>query len=98
MNLEINQVINQPYKYGFETQIEKEEFPIGMNEDHYFSAQTIIPLYRPSDKKALDFSFETIFHPTSFGTNNGWTHHDKKRIVETYPEIRELMELNGVKI
>jgi Fe-S cluster assembly protein SufB len=32
-NLEINQVINQPYKYGFETQIEKEEFPIGMNED-----------------------------------------------------------------
>jgi Fe-S cluster assembly protein SufB len=32
-NLEINQVINQPYKYGFETKIEKEEFPIGMNED-----------------------------------------------------------------
>jgi Fe-S cluster assembly protein SufB len=32
-NLEINQVINQTYKYGFETQIEKEEFPIGMNED-----------------------------------------------------------------
>lgn len=32
-NFEINQVINQPYKYGFETKIEKEKFPIGINED-----------------------------------------------------------------
>lgn len=32
-NLEINQVINQPYKYGFETKIEKEEFPKGLNEE-----------------------------------------------------------------
>jgi Fe-S cluster assembly protein SufB len=31
-NLEIKQVINQPYKYGFQTQIEKEEFPKGINE------------------------------------------------------------------
>ena len=26
-NFEIKQVINQPYKYGFQTTIEKEEFP-----------------------------------------------------------------------
>jgi Fe-S cluster assembly protein SufB len=32
-NLEITQVINQPYKYGFETQVEKEDFPVGMNEE-----------------------------------------------------------------
>jgi len=32
-NLEINQVLNQPYKYGFETKIEKEFFPKGINED-----------------------------------------------------------------
>lgn len=32
-NFEINQVISQPYKYGFTTQIEREIFPIGINED-----------------------------------------------------------------
>jgi len=32
-NFEINKVINQPYKYGFKTNIETETFPIGINED-----------------------------------------------------------------
>jgi len=32
-NFEINQVINEPYKYGFKTNIEKEDFPIGLSED-----------------------------------------------------------------
>jgi Fe-S cluster assembly protein SufB len=32
-NFEINQVINQPYKYGFKTEIEKEKFPKGLNEE-----------------------------------------------------------------
>ena len=32
-NLEINKVINQPYKYGFKTNIEKETFPLGINEN-----------------------------------------------------------------
>jgi len=32
-NFEINQVINQPYKYGFQTNIEMEEFPTGLNEE-----------------------------------------------------------------
>ena len=32
-NFEINQVINQPYKYGFTTKIENEKFPIGINEE-----------------------------------------------------------------
>lgn len=31
-NFEINQVINQSYKYGFITDIEKEDFPIGIDE------------------------------------------------------------------
>jgi Fe-S cluster assembly protein SufB len=31
-NFEINQVINQPYKYGFNTLIEMETFPKGINE------------------------------------------------------------------
>lgn len=32
-NFEINQVISQPYKYGFSTKIEKEAFPLGLNEN-----------------------------------------------------------------
>ena len=31
--LEIKQVINQPYKYGFNTDIESEAFPKGINEN-----------------------------------------------------------------
>lgn len=32
-SFEINQVINQPYKYGFSTNIEKEQFPVGLNNE-----------------------------------------------------------------
>ena len=32
-NFEINQVISQPYKYGFKTEIEREIFPVGINEN-----------------------------------------------------------------
>jgi Fe-S cluster assembly protein SufB len=32
-NFEINKVINQPYKYGFKTNIETETFPVGLNEE-----------------------------------------------------------------
>ena len=39
-NFEINQVINEPYKYGFKTKIEKEDFPIGLNEDIIFLIST----------------------------------------------------------
>ena len=32
-NFEINQVISQPYKYGFQTKIEKETFPSGLSKE-----------------------------------------------------------------
>ena len=32
-NLEIKQVLNEPYKYGFQTDIETESFPFGLNEN-----------------------------------------------------------------
>ena len=32
-SLEIKQVLNEPYKYGFQTDIENESFPFGLNED-----------------------------------------------------------------
>ena len=28
----IDQIVNQPYKYGFTTKIEKERIPIGLNK------------------------------------------------------------------
>ena len=33
-NSEINQTVNQPYKYGFITEIETENFPNGLNDLH----------------------------------------------------------------
>ena len=32
-NLEIKQVLNEPYKYGFQTQVETESFPRGLNKE-----------------------------------------------------------------
>jgi Fe-S cluster assembly protein SufB len=32
-NFEIKQVLNQPYKYGFQTNIENEQFPSGINQN-----------------------------------------------------------------
>jgi Fe-S cluster assembly protein SufB len=32
-NFEINEVISQPYKYGFQTNVEKEKFPSGLSEE-----------------------------------------------------------------
>ena len=32
-NLELKKVLTEPYKYGFQTDIEKEEFPTGINEE-----------------------------------------------------------------
>ena len=32
-SFEIKQVISQPYKYGFQTKIETEKFPSGINEN-----------------------------------------------------------------
>ena len=32
-NLEIKQVLNEPYKYGFQTQVETESFPPGLNRE-----------------------------------------------------------------
>jgi len=45
-NFEIREVINQPYKYGFNTKIEKENFPKGINE-------AIIELISEKKKESL---------------------------------------------
>jgi len=32
-NFEINEVISQPYKYGFQTKVENEKFPTGLSKE-----------------------------------------------------------------
>ena len=50
-NFEINQVINQPYKYGFQTNIEMEKFPTGLNEEII----TLISTTKKEPKNLLNF-------------------------------------------
>ena len=50
-NFEITQVINQPYKYGFQTNIEMESFPPGLNE----GVVKLISKKKDEPKYLLDF-------------------------------------------
>jgi Fe-S cluster assembly protein SufB len=50
-NSEINQTVNQPYKYGFITEIETENFPNGLNEEII----TLIHQKKEEPKFMLDF-------------------------------------------
>jgi len=51
INSEINQTVNQPYKYGFITEIETENFPNGLNEEII----TLIHQKKEEPKFMLDF-------------------------------------------
>jgi len=53
---EITQVINQPYKYGFETAIETEDFPIGINQ----KIVELISFSKNEPKFILDFRLEAF--------------------------------------
>jgi Fe-S cluster assembly protein SufB len=50
-NLELKKVISEPYKYGFQTEIEKEEFPIGINE----SIIQLLSIKKEEPQFMLDF-------------------------------------------
>jgi Fe-S cluster assembly protein SufB len=49
-SLELTQVLNQPYKYGFKTNIEKETFPCGINKEivHLISKKKKEPFFLQS--------------------------------------------------
>ena len=55
-NFEINQVINQPYKYGFQTNIEMEKFPTGLNEEII----TLISTKKKEPKNLLNFRLKAF--------------------------------------
>jgi Fe-S cluster assembly protein SufB len=63
-NLKLIDLINQPYKYGFETKVEKEEFPKGISENiiHLLSEKKKEPLFlRKFRLKAYSRWKEMIF-------------------------------------
>lgn len=65
-------------------------------EDAYFCNNKIINLHVPSKQEAMRFSVESMFHPESFGCHKPWNRGFDDMLINTYPEIRELLELNGI--
>lgn len=69
----------------------------GANEDMYFCTQTKVQLNRPSKEEALEFSVETLYHPSPFGVHGL---HSKRfeanfqKLVCDYPQLAEWKELN----
>ena len=70
----------------------------GVYEDVYFTCQLIVPLFMPSWEEAKSFSVESIFCEKSFGIHAAWkymTPNELQFLIETYPEIKILMDLQS---
>lgn len=68
----------------------------GEPEDIYFCNNLLVDLHRPTMEQAKRFSVEEVFHPQTFGCHKPWDRGFDKELLEAYPEIRTLFELNGV--
>ena len=66
----------------------------GEPEDIYFCNNLLVDLYRPTMEQAKRFSVEEVFHPQTFGCHRPWERGFDKELLEAYPEIRTLFELN----
>ena len=67
----------------------------GEPEDIYFCNNILVDLYRPTVEQAKRFSVEEVFHPESFGCHQPWARGFDKELIDAYPEIVPLFELNG---
>lgn len=82
-------------------EIIKHCLPLNGPEDLFF-AQTYkancpnMSLNVPSEKEAEEFSSEQIWNPKSFGIHSPWKYLDNEKILKDFPEISELMELQGL--
>jgi len=68
----------------------------GEPEDIYFCNNLLVDLHRPTMEQAKRFSVEEVFHPQTFGCHKPWERGFDKQLLEAYPEILTLFELNGV--
>ena len=82
-NFEINQVINEPYKYGFQTKIEKESFPSGLSEEiiNLLSSKKNEPKFRTqgskNQKRMIPTTIEIPFRSTLAETGSQTVQHIK---------------------
>ena len=66
----------------------------GEPEDIYFCNNILVEMSRPTMEQAKRFSVEEVFHPQSFGCHQPWERGFDKELLEAYPEVRRLFELN----
>lgn len=65
----------------------------GLPEDVFFSCTDVTDMYKPSPNEAMNFSIENIFCDTTFGCHKPWHMFSDPRILNCYPEIMELYNL-----
>lgn len=71
--------------------------PFNVNEDVYFSRQSVVSLKKPSFEAAKRFAVETVFYPSPFGIHAPWKHvtpHQMEELTKKYPAIHELIHLH----
>ncbi len=68
-----------------------------MPEDLFFSTHyDDITLHKPEYNKALTFCMDEMFHETVMATHNPWSNSNYDFVVQHYPEIKELRQLQEV--
>ncbi len=69
------------------------------HEDVFISQQKWIELNKPDTEKAKRFGMETMYSEKCFGIHCIWKYFTKdqmNKIIENHPEVKILMELNGL--
>jgi Fe-S cluster assembly protein SufB len=112
-NFEIQEVFNQPYKYGFSTKIETEQFPKGINESiiELISIKKKEPLFlknfrAKAYKKWKDMKFPSWANlnilPINFQDITYYSIPKKKKLLksleEVDPEILQTFEKLGISL
>jgi hypothetical protein len=68
----------------------------GEPEDIYFCNNLLVDMHRPTMEQAKRFSVEEVFHPQTFGCHKPWERGFDKELLEAYPEVLTLFELNNI--
>jgi len=77
--------------------IAKENVPSPtFSEDVFFSYPDKVAIHKPSFDEANLFSIETLFSDTTFGCNKPWRYIGEQLLYITYPELKELADLQDV--
>jgi len=112
-NLEIKQVLNEPYKYGFQTKIETETFPVGLNEkivklisvkkdEPFFMTNFRIKAYQKWKKMLMPDWANLNINPINYDNITYYSIPKKKKelnsLDEVDPEILKTFERLGISL